>query len=1445
MKKTFSGMWRSGVAFFLALCMVASFVPFSAFATEVSDVNDDGVINYVSLGASNVNGYGMHGYLDEDVYEYPLLKENANIYGYKQDTPGSYPVLVKEYLEGKGHTVNLSQLAISSMRAEEVRFLLDDSYTGDAYTDWRFCDVPGYTNRNSQNWFYLAGKLEWEAQGNTGTPTQEQAVAALKEAYRKAISEADLITVDIGINNFGVYASNQIVSKMYENDLNTIDPELAAIYAEGKAYVMSVLEEMAGDLLTVMPVDALNHMADTMAYALVGFCLSFDAVMEQIRALNPDATVTVVSIQNLMYGLKAQMPGFESELPFGDIFGALINAANVYTATVSEYSDTYTYADVRKNGRVEFFSDELLGYNGDPSTLGQDMKDCFDVYDNDLYIKSRVQQLLAKQLYSAGLLDISAAVAMGGDIANNLEHFAIAYQNDLLVIPALGNATLKQFFDAGAAGQLPAVAQPYYDGYVVALNTAYDVMAEIFQAGLELDTLDATSFGQNFGPVEDGLLNAFFGTLENAVMAAIADPSFSFDLNDYYPNGIYKTLAAQVGLPEGFVNTVAALGIRTGIGNSFFGHPNGNGQVQLKDAVINAIENDVTGKDVVTGELELILDFVLKVLEKHGPEIAEKVWNQWVEYGYVDAVNDAIADLKTQLQLRYDYYVGEALPAIETAIENLVSEKDGLVAELANLKAQLEAKKAELEKVIGEQEIGSVTGPNINIDVNAPVHGDKVPENDCVVEGETAEAELEAAIRDLEHAIAVVEALIADATADIEAMIDLAAQIAEAAKEIGRTISEVAAAAEDVKEAIEAIAAVLTKDADLTLGAIADTFEAARKTALAAAEVLKLSAGVAEDLVSDAEDLMEGLVEDVEALYNKFVAELPGCIEQIPYEAKAAAALTVYGILNVLEENKDALKAELIAGLKELAPEYAEEIDLIVNDSETLKQQIKDEIQAKYDAAVLEILAQYEENAPVVQEKYENAQAALQAKAAELKGEAAAKIAALQAELKALEEELKNTVEAGVQPILDQIARVKADIATVEADLECALEHLFNAAMIAYEQIVEEVKAAYAEAVAALKAELEALKEAIIEDTAAALNALANKAMEAVMDIFASATTADLVIDHDFQYVAIGDGSAAAEGYAEELAKALNALAAANGVSKIDFVNNAKVGNTVAAERADLSDISKADLITIGFSNVTFLSNALQNKVTLDWAGLVGEKGAEYVEELMADLEAELAAAGLNEETVAYASGLIEACAYSIIEYAIELPGLIGDIKAINPEALIVIVGMYNPLEGVVLNLDGTTLEIAEYVDYLVEAVAVYGVGFALLTGDAIYVDARDVATANTDKEITMFELLTMAVNGFEALYPNAEGDAYIAEQILNALNISFLRNGLLGDANSDGIVDSYDAALILQFDVGAITADQIDLTVCDVDGDGIVDSYDATLILQFDVGMITKFPAA
>ena len=86
-------------------------------------------------------------------------------------------------------------------------------------------------------------------------------------------------------------------------------------------------------------------------------------------------------------------------------------------------------------------------------------------------------------------------------------------------------------------------------------------------------------------------------------------------------------------------------------------------------------------------------------------------------------------------------------------------------------------------------------------------------------------------------------------------------------------------------------------------------------------------------------------------------------------------------------------------------------------------------------------------------------------------------------------------------------------------------------------------------------------------------------------------------------------------------------------------------------------------------------------------------------------------------------------------------------------------------------------------------------------------------------------------------------GHAYIAEQILNALNIVDNRTGLLGDANSDGVVDSIDAMLVLQYDALIIGENDLDLSVCDVNGDGLVDSIDAMYILQYDALLIEVFP--
>ncbi len=64
----------------------------------------------------------------------------------------------------------------------------------------------------------------------------------------------------------------------------------------------------------------------------------------------------------------------------------------------------------------------------------------------------------------------------------------------------------------------------------------------------------------------------------------------------------------------------------------------------------------------------------------------------------------------------------------------------------------------------------------------------------------------------------------------------------------------------------------------------------------------------------------------------------------------------------------------------------------------------------------------------------------------------------------------------------------------------------------------------------------------------------------------------------------------------------------------------------------------------------------------------------------------------------------------------------------------------------------------------------------------------------------------------------------------------------LMGDVNLDGWVDAEDAALIMQYEVGLIGDDDLELNVADVNSDGWIDAEDAALIMQLEVGLINGF---
>jgi hypothetical protein len=60
-----------------------------------------------------------------------------------------------------------------------------------------------------------------------------------------------------------------------------------------------------------------------------------------------------------------------------------------------------------------------------------------------------------------------------------------------------------------------------------------------------------------------------------------------------------------------------------------------------------------------------------------------------------------------------------------------------------------------------------------------------------------------------------------------------------------------------------------------------------------------------------------------------------------------------------------------------------------------------------------------------------------------------------------------------------------------------------------------------------------------------------------------------------------------------------------------------------------------------------------------------------------------------------------------------------------------------------------------------------------------------------------------------------------------------------LGDVNGDGVVDSGDAQLVLQYEAGLADSGDLDLNAADVNRDGEVNSIDALFILWADAGMV------
>lgn len=88
------------------------------------------------------------------------------------------------------------------------------------------------------------------------------------------------------------------------------------------------------------------------------------------------------------------------------------------------------------------------------------------------------------------------------------------------------------------------------------------------------------------------------------------------------------------------------------------------------------------------------------------------------------------------------------------------------------------------------------------------------------------------------------------------------------------------------------------------------------------------------------------------------------------------------------------------------------------------------------------------------------------------------------------------------------------------------------------------------------------------------------------------------------------------------------------------------------------------------------------------------------------------------------------------------MPEYVNAVREINPDATVIIVGMYNPFKGRTLEFEGKYLPVGDLLDKVVDFAALHAKVYSSLTKKVIYVAAPDVENVNNGQPMTMFEFV-------------------------------------------------------------------------------------------------------
>lgn len=1487
MRKATKKMWRAMLSMVLVLSMVLAPCT-SAMAAPALDAEDDGVINYVVLGDSMTNGYCMPGYYPQD------SSDEGNVRGYQVVVPNTYPDLFAKYLAKDGATVETDQLAISGIRAEELRFLLDEGYKGDAYT----ADVFDTDNEAGEQWFH---KIFRQHDGYVKYDYANWGNARVRAEYKEALTNADVISIAVGTNNFGTFLTGEIMEMVtgdsrqyYLADIVKNDADLAAIIGDE---ALAQIDPLRAKLTAVVdeagyPGDLATKVVDMFMYAYIGFVVNYTESISIIREWNPDAQIILMGLLNNMAGMKLTLTEGGEPIDVDKMYGYVIDAANLYMAGL----DVVTQTTLESPAAIYV---DLANVHLMVDAMAEKVDAPIDVVNDILEWK-------AISTLTSNIREYLGAGERTTEINVKFEDLGVDVTPD--VMSDITEKVMGLAKDAIMGNVMADLADETLIKHVVSCagcNSCPNIVIKVDASGLGMGVIEKNVNEELGIPVEALIVKGAYLGLRKAIFTAAGDPAMNLsEIGTTFAGGLNGVLGAivdPIAAEAGKMLAGQEFDIPTAVANSLLGndvlrsflhiyarfmvaegmgiHPDAQGHGEIADAMTAAWEANVTSNDILLEELENLAE----LLKEYGPGIAKDAYTWAEKEGYIDELKAALADLMVQIEAEIENIEAEVRPILEQKLADLEAELEALKAELAEKAADFEAMLADLNAKLE--------------DLKADLEAKKAELENAA---EDAKAEIEKAIAEIEAMIEAVEKAIADAKAAIETV---KAQIEAVKAEIEVVKEKLAEINEKVKalyeEAVELEAAIkelieITKDGvDATLEDASAAIQKVLDKADAAIVATQKAVTAVVDLVNDIQAKVAVIVEEIEvvrnavaAVYNYYV----GALEAINANIKAGFA---------------AINAEILAGLmsvqEAVIAEAEAQIAAFKAELEALIATVRAEIEAKYaeqvaalegkiaelEAAIAAKKAELENAANEVKAAIEAEIAELEAQLAAAKAELEAKIAAIEAEIAAVVAAVKAEIEAKIAEIEAVVAAVKeaTSVDALKAALKTAIEYLFDAA----DAKALELLAALDNAVKGLLADLYDVVEAETLKALAALNAKVEEALTAVdaailakVEELNAAVEAQLValkdkvvevneelreaynkayygtvrgkyvLSEDSYYVSLGDSTVTGmglEGYgnygyqtvvpesfpyklAEDLEIGYKQLG--QGGLRVEDIRYI-LDETYAADEYTLTktlaeleefggglenyrktfkeEIEKADLVTIGMGSNNFttfvtaqVGRILAGEETyeMDWSKYVTAAGVPYVEKALAEVRAKLAEEGLDitidtasDDMLSFAvkeflgsdlklnvadalTKVIECYAYGYAGFAFNYTEVLNKIHEINPEALVAVVGSYNPLDGFSIDLLGQgTVSLGDYLDKLMTLVDFHYTAYGMLTPNTLYVTVPETETYFDAKfagveTVSIVELLSNMFSNFgEAMHANANGHEYIKERISDALIVS------------------------------------------------------------------------